>query len=105
MNQGTAEIACSLNAEETRERRVFVRKALIPKALKVRETESGWHLTFENSEQLKSDVTLFVELESQCCGFLDYQISSDDAEFVLTIEGPPKALPILSGFISDLVKV
>ncbi len=98
----TVELACSLNEEEYRERRRFVRESLIPKIQQSWKTESALKLTFENTETLKSDVELFVELESQCCGFLNFEITSGEEGLLLTIEGPPEASDVLSKFTSGL---
>ena len=95
----TTELACSLNEEEHPDRRKFVRQSLIPKILQTEKIASGLQLIFENTESLRSDVELFVELESQCCGFLNFEITSRSEGLVLTIEGPPEASELLSTFI------
>ncbi len=96
----TTELACSLNDEEHRERRKFVRQALLPKILRTEKTASGLLLIFNKTEDLKSDVELFIELERQCCRFLHFDLKSGDTELLLTIEGPAEAKAVLSQFIS-----
>lgn len=100
----TTELACSLNDEEHRDRRKFVRESLIPKILQTREITSGLQLIFENTESLRSDVESFVELESRCCGFLNFEIAFRREGLVLTIEGPPAANDVLSKFTSAFAK-
>ncbi len=95
----TTELACFLNEEEHRDRRKFVRESLIPKIMQTQKLASGLQLIFENTESLRSDVELFVELESQCCGFLNFEVASRSEGLVLTIEGPPEANEFLSKFI------
>ena len=95
----TTELACSLNDEEHADRRKFVRESLIPRVLQSHEVGSGLQLIFENTASLRSDVELFVELESQCCGFLNFEIASRSEGLVLTIDGPPEANEFLSKFI------
>ena len=96
----TTELACSLNDEDYRDRRKFVRESLVPKVLRSNKTTSGLELTFENTEELRSDVALFAELESQCCGFLSFSIASTEEYIVLTVDGPPEADDVLARFVS-----
>ena len=96
------ELACSLSEEEYRERRRFVRESLIPKIQQSRKTESGLQLIFENTETLKSDVELFVELESQCCGFLTFEVTPKGDALELMIRGPAEAKDVLDKFVSAL---
>ena len=101
----TTELACSLNEEEHADRRKFVLESLIPKILQTHETGSGLKVIFENTESLRSDVDLFVELESQCCGFLNFEVASGSEGLVLTIEGPAEAKELLSKFTSGLAEL
>ena len=98
----TTELACSLNEEEYRDRRKFVQESLIPRILQTRKLASGLQLIFANTESLRSDVELFVELESQCCGFLNFEIASRSEGLVLTMEAPPEANEFLSKYFSVL---
>ncbi len=100
----TVELACSLNEQELRDRRKFVRESLIPKIKRSQTMESGLRLVFENAETLRSDVELFVELESQCCGFLNFDIKATDEGLELMIDGPAEAKDILAKFTSALEK-
>jgi hypothetical protein len=81
------------------DRRKFVRESLIPRVIRTQKTPSGLRLVFENSQSLRSDVELFVELESGCCGFLDFEITSGTEGLVLTIEGPDEAREVLASFL------
>lgn len=100
----TTELACSLNEEDHRDRRKFVRESLMPKILATEKSAACLRLIFEDTDSLRSDVELFVELESQCCGFLNFAITSSSHGLVLTIEGPPEANSILSKLTSGLTK-
>ncbi len=101
----TTKLACSLNEDELRDRRKFARESLIPKILQTKTLAAGFQLIFENTESLRSDVELFVELESQCCGFRNFEVASGSEGLVLTIEGPPEAKALLSRFTSGLAKL
>ena len=100
----TTELACSLNEEDHRDRRKFVRESLIPKILATEKSATGLRLIFEDTDSVRSDVELFVELESQCCGFLNFAVASSSHGLVLTIEGPPEANRILVKFTAGLTK-
>ena len=100
----TTELACSLNEEDHRDRRKFVRESLIPKILATEKSATGLRLIFEDTDSVRSAVELFVELESQCCGFLNFAITSSSHGLVLTIEGPPEANGILAKFTTGLTK-
>lgn len=100
----TTELACSLNEEDHRDRRKFVRESLIPKILATEKSATGLRLIFEDTDSVRSAVELFVELESQCCGFLNFAITSSSHGLVLMIEGPPEANRILAKFTAGLTK-
>ena len=100
----TVELACSLTDQEYRDRRKFVRESLIPKIQRFQTIDSGLQLVFENTEILRSDVELFVELESQCCGFLAFDIAEKNEGLVLKINGPAEAKDVLAKFSAALVK-
>ena len=101
----TTELACSLNEEDHRDRRKFVRESLIPKILATEKSATGLRLIFEDTDSVRSAVELFVELESQCCGFLNFEVASGSEGLVLTIEGPPEAKELLSKFTSGLAEL
>ena len=98
----TTGLSCSLNDESYQARRLFVRKALLPKIIQKKKMSSGLLLTFKNSEAVLSDLQLFVKLESQCCGFLDFSTTILNNEVELSIEGPPEARDVLATFSAGL---
>jgi hypothetical protein len=44
----------------------------------------------------------FVRLESACCPFVAFDVTAEDDAFVLTIEGPPDAAPLIVQLVEEL---
>ena len=44
----------------------------------------------------------FVRLESECCPFFDLRVHAEDGVFVLTVEGPPDAEPLIVQLVDEL---
>lgn len=97
-----AEIACSLNDQEFRQRQAFVRGTLLPHLTGSERLTSGLRLTFPAA--LRSSVETFVDLERQCCGFLTFTVTHPDESLVLTIEGPPEAQSTLDALAARLTE-
>lgn len=92
-----AEVACSLNDAEFKERRALARRTLIENVTGARRTRNGLVLTFENSGALRRDLEHFISLERRCCGFLDFSIT-DVRSVELTISGPSEAAATIDIF-------
>ena len=94
--------ACSLNDSEFHERRALGRRTLLPQVTASKRIQDGLILTFVGDEFLRSDLETFVSLERQCCGFLEFTISSDiagpDSPIELRIVGRPEAAATIEMF-------
>jgi hypothetical protein len=44
----------------------------------------------------------FVRAERECCPFFDLRVTVEDDLFVLTIEGPPDAEPLVMQLVAEL---
>ena len=93
-SQDTA-TACSLNAADAaRQRDVFAdlcRRALVH----VERDDTGVAFRFRNEEGVRRDLEGYVNVERDCCAFLDFAIEGGDGEAVLRIaagEGTPAAV-------------
>lgn len=88
-------VACSLNDQEFRDRRDYIRRRLAPNLDRAERVESGLILHFKGDEALRNDLEEFVTLEQQCCGFLTFDISPErgttESRLQLRIDGPPEA--------------
>jgi hypothetical protein len=93
-------IACSLNADDYRQRLDAVRELGAAALLSVSDRSDGAELTFRNTTRVREELTAIVQAENACCPFLDLSIGSDEDELSLTITAPREALPV----VGDLVR-
>ena len=97
-----ADVACSLNDAEFHERRILARQTLLPQVATSKRIQNGLMLTFIDSQSLRDELETFVELERQCCEFLEFTLSSDAAEpkarLQLRIEGQSEAAATIEMF-------
>ena len=99
-------IACSLNADNYRQRLDAVRELGAAALLSVNDRSDGAELTFRNTTRVREELTAIVEAENACCPFLDLSIGSDEDEdededeLSLTITAPREALAV----VRDLVR-
>ena len=92
------ELVCSLNDEEFRNRRALVRDTLLPHLTRTERLDSGLTLTFPDTPELRSSAKQFVDLEHQCCGFLEFAMTHANAELVVTIGGSEEAQQLIDMF-------
>ena len=93
-------IACSLNADDYRQRLDAVRELGAAALLSVSDRSDGAELTFRNTTGVREELTAIVQAENACCPFLDLSIGSDEDELSLTITAPREALAV----VRDLVR-
>lgn len=93
-------IACSLNADDYRQRVDAVRELGAAALLSVSDRSDGAELTFRNTTRVREELTAIVQAENACCPFLDLSIGSDEDELSLTITAPREALAV----VCDLVR-
>jgi hypothetical protein len=89
-------IACSLSADQYRDRTADLR-ALADRALRSRErTENGERLTFERSDEIERALEAAVAAEATCCSFLRMDVQRREDRLVLDVAGPEEARPIIA---------
>ena len=93
-------IACSLNADDYRQRLDAVRELGAAALLSVSDRSDGAELTFRNTTRVREELTAIGQAENACCPFLDVSIGSDEDELSLTITAPREALAV----VRDLVR-
>jgi hypothetical protein len=83
-------VACTLDPAAKRERKALLENELVPNILEVSEQASGYVLWFDRAPGRLSALAGFVELESRCCGFLDFEIRVDSGgdRIALELSGP-----------------
>ena len=98
------DVACTLSSAEKRERRAVLQRELVPRITSVTELEKGYVLWFDRSEGELARIASFVELESQCCAFLDFAIRVDSGSqsIALQLEGPPGTKELFQPLIEGL---
>ncbi len=88
-----AAIACTLDAVEAAERveqaRELVAESLIDSAL----TDDGAAMRFRSGAE--GALNALIAAESQCCGFLRFDLRRKDGALSLTVDGPAEARPII----------
>ncbi|TDJ22483.1 MAG: hypothetical protein E2O58_11500 [Gammaproteobacteria bacterium] len=100
MTDTTTEMACSLDSEARNERRAFFRERLLPDAVQKIRTDDGLRIFFRNDPAMRSEIRTLIDLERQCCGFLDFELAEDEERLTLTITGPPAAAAVLDQMAS-----
>ena len=92
------EVVCTLNDEEFRQRRTWVRHHIGPHLISIEKTNNGLSLTYPSTPDVEALVEEFAALERQCCGgFLEFTLESrpNKEQFDLMITGPDEAQPML----------
>ena len=78
-------IACDLTIFNTKDRMKFPvqTQALFADAQKIRELENGFAIQFCDQPEQRAQIEDFVIRESQCCSFLEFNITHDtDSETI-----------------------
>lgn len=96
MAQTNPDIACTLNNNDMRSRIKIIRQTLLPHVTNRVELSNGQQLSFFNKSSLKTELETLIQLENQCCSFLDFKLSEgkNGDQLVLEVTGP-KAAKIL----------
>jgi hypothetical protein len=85
-------IACTLTADQIPARR----RALA--GLGVVDARVTGRVVVRNEAALAD----FVRAERECCPFFDLQVTAEGDVFVLTVEGPPPAEPLVAQLVAEL---
>ncbi len=85
-------IACTLTADQIPARR----RALAD--LGIVDARITGRVVVRNEEALDD----FVRAERECCPFFDLRVTAEDDAFVLTVEGPPDAEPLVLQLVAEL---
>ena len=91
-------LACSLSDLEIRERRRLVRADLLPQLRSLTETDAGIEVSFTADARDKVDT--FIDLEQQCCGFLQFEVTRTDDEVKVNVTAPEEARETLKLIVS-----
>jgi hypothetical protein len=89
-------LACSLSATDAKVRQGAWDELLRRAALKRAPVTGGMRVEFRPDGDVRDRLTRLVELERECCPFLELTIDeTGDGRLALTATGPPDAEPIV----------
>ena len=96
-------IACTLDPAAKRERRALLERELVPAIAGWDELDTGYVLWFDRGEGRLATLARFVELESECCAFLDFEIRlrSGGERIALELTGPDGTKEMLRPLIES----
>ncbi len=60
----------------------------------------GRRVEFRNGEGVRAALDRLVELERECCPFLELTVEDGDELVALTVTAPPEAQPIVAELLS-----
>lgn len=66
--------ACTLTDKEMAERKKMVQAEVWPSVAEIKELESGYAFRFPKDSELLPKVLTLIQLESQCCSFLTFNL-------------------------------
>ncbi|HEX2463923.1 MAG TPA: hypothetical protein VHR17_04795 [Thermoanaerobaculia bacterium] len=94
-------VACTLGSAEKRERKSMLERELVPNIQEVEEQANGYVLWFDRADGRLATIASFVELESRCCAFLDFEIrvASAGDRIALVLSGPEGTKQLLKPLI------
>ena len=91
-------LACSLDASDASRRRerwlALAERALIG----AERTPAGARHTYRAERSVERELRELIELEAECCPFLEFELSSSDGALLLDIRGPAEAAEIIELF-------
>jgi hypothetical protein len=85
-------IACSLTPDQLPARRAALADLGV----------AGARVTGRVAVRNEAALAEFVRAERACCPFFDLRVTAEDDLFVLTIEGPPDAEPLIAQLVAEL---
>ena len=102
----TPVIACTLDPAAKRERRALLEREIVPAVAGVDEVDGGYVLWFDRAEGRLATLARFVELESECCAFLDFEIrlAGGSGRIALELTGPEGTKEMLQPLIEAVAR-
>ena len=104
-SNGIPAIACSLTSPELRERIIKIRRDLLPHVIKTIDLPNGIGFLVPNEDGQIQRLAEFVELESRCCAFLDFEmrVEAESTTISLQMTGPEGTKEVLEAMALSLV--
>lgn len=95
-------VTCRLTDAELQERRRTILNAVRESVLETVETEAGFAYRFPSDATFISQLATLVELERQCCPFLRFRLTVEEADGPIWLEltGPEGTKEFLASLFS-----
>jgi hypothetical protein len=102
MDEQDISVACSLTSAELQERRRTILSKVRDSVLETVELESGFAYRFPPDSAIISQLATLVELERQCCPFLRFRITVEEADGPIWLEltGPEGTKELLASLFN-----
>ena len=88
-------IACTLSTAELQERKAAIFASLRNAVLGTSRIPGGYRYEFSYHPVTLRGLCRMVELERQCCRFLNFDLTENEKTIRLDVSGPPEALAIV----------
>lgn len=84
------DLTCKLTSKELQERKQTVLAELRTKILLKTELENGFQYSFDGTDKMIDQLSLFIKTERQCCDFFDYHlvVAGNGKRIEMKITGP-----------------
>jgi hypothetical protein len=98
-----AEIACSLEPEDSAERWTRWRTLAARGVVDVVPTDTGLRLIFRAGGRVEDELLALVALERECCAFADWSVRAGGEQVVLDVSGDSdEAIAAVHGMLGSL---
>ncbi len=88
-------IACTLSSAELQERKATILASVRTAVLGKSRIPEGYRYEFANDSTTLRNVCRMVELERQCCKFLNFDLTENAKTIRLDVSGEPETLAIV----------
>ena len=96
-------IACSLPAAERPDRGALMADLGARSLTGVRSQQLEATLRFANDEETRASVRSFVDAESECCPFFEFELRADDGAHTLDVRAPEGGEWAIRGLVAGFV--
>lgn len=99
-------IACSLDSAQLEERAGRWRRLADRSLIDATSPAEGTAVQrYRAGEGVLTELSELIELEGECCPFLDFTLSESGDEIALEVRGPESAAPLIAAFAGEAAGV
>jgi hypothetical protein len=91
-------ILCTLTPAELAERKRSILDSIAKTVVRADRLPNGWAYEFPPTPSMLAELNHALELERQCCRFLDFRIVESATAIRLEVTGSPEATAIVADF-------